>query len=82
MPFEIIGRVEDCILTAHAETANQAFAKAVEWQVANGIRGVSISDGRRRFTVAEFSWTMASQEIAGGSAIHDVPGPDVDLAHA
>jgi hypothetical protein len=73
MPFEIRGRVEDCILTAHAETANQAFAKAVEWQVANGIRGVSISDGRRRFTVAEFSWTMASQEIAGGSAIHDVP---------
>jgi hypothetical protein len=73
MPFEIRGRVEDCILTAHAETANLAFAKAVEWQVANGIRGVSISDGRRRFTVAEFSLTMASQEIAGRSAIHDVP---------
>ena len=64
MSFEIRGRVEDCILTAHAETAKEAFAKAVEWQVANGIRGVSISDGSRRFTVAEFSWKMASQEIA------------------
>jgi hypothetical protein len=64
MPFEIRGRVEDCVFTAHAETAKQAFAKAVEWQVANGICGVSISDGSKRFTVAEFSWTMASQEIA------------------
>jgi hypothetical protein len=65
MPFEIRGRVEDCVFTVHAETAKQAFAKAVEWQVANGICGVSISDGSKRFTVAEFSWTMASQEIAG-----------------
>ena len=64
MPFEITGSVDDCILTAQAETAKEAFAKAVEWQVANGVRGVSISDGGRRFTVAEFSWRMASREIA------------------
>ncbi len=64
MPFEIVGSIDDCILSAHAETAKEAFAKAVEWQVVNGVRGVSISDGRRSFTVAEFSWTMASAEIA------------------
>ncbi len=64
MPFEIMGSIDDCILTAHAETAKEAFAKAVEWQVANGVRGVSITDGGRRFTVAEFSWKMASAEIA------------------
>ncbi len=62
--FEIRGWVEDCLLTAKAETAKEAFAKAVEWQVANGIRRLSISDGCRRFTVAEFSWAMASAEIA------------------
>ncbi len=63
MPFDIKGCVDDCLLTASAETAKEAVAKAVEWQVANGIRGVSISDGGRRFTVAEFSWKMASAEI-------------------
>ena len=64
MSFEIKGSVDDCILTAHAETAKDAFAKAIEWQVASGVRGVSISDGCRRFMVAEFSWKMASAEIA------------------
>jgi hypothetical protein len=64
MSFEIKGSVDDCIVTAHAETAKEAFAKAVEWQVANGVCGVSISDGGRRFTVAEFSWKMASAEMA------------------
>lgn len=64
MSFEIKGSVDDCILTAHADTAKEAFAKAVEWQVAGGMHGVSISEGGRRFTVAEFSWRMASAEIA------------------
>ncbi len=64
MPFEIMGSIDDCILTAQAETANEAFAKAVEWQVANGVRGVSISEGGRHYTIAEFSWRMASAEIA------------------
>jgi hypothetical protein len=59
MSFEIMGSIDDCILTAHTETAKEAFAKAVEWQVANGVRGVSITAGGRRFTVAEFSWKMA-----------------------
>ena len=64
MPFVVKAHVDDLTLTANAETAKEAFAKAVEWHVAKGFRGVSISDGRKRFTVAEFSWTMASQEIA------------------
>jgi hypothetical protein len=64
MSFEIRASIDDCILTAEAKTAKEAFAKAVEWQVVGGIRGVSISDGTHRFTVAEFSWRMASAEIA------------------
>jgi hypothetical protein len=47
----------------NANTAKEAFAKAVEWHVVKGFGGVSISDGHKRFTIAEFSWTMASQEI-------------------
>ena len=64
MPFVVKGHVDDLMLTANAETAKEAFAKAVEWHVAKGFSSVSISNGHKRFTIAEFSWTMASQEIA------------------
>ena len=64
MPFVVKAHVEDLTLTVNAKTAKEAFAKAVEWHVAKGFAGVSISDGHKRFTIAEFSWTMASQEIA------------------
>lgn len=64
MAFEVRGWVFGRLLTVEAETAKDAFAKAVEWQVANCAWGVTISDGQKRFTIAEFSWTMASQEIA------------------
>lgn len=64
MPFVVKAHIHDLTLTANAETAKEAFAKAVEWHVAKRFHGVSISDGHKRFTIAEFSWTMASQEIA------------------
>ena len=64
MSFVVNAHIDDVRLIANAETAKEAFAKAVEWHVAKGFRAVSISDGHKRFTVAEFSWTMASQEIA------------------
>ena len=63
MPFVVKGHVDDLMLTANAER-REAFAKAVEWHVAKGFSSVSISNGHKRFTIAEFSWTMASQEIA------------------
>jgi hypothetical protein len=46
------------------ETAKEAFAKAVEWHVVEGFTNVSISDGVKDFTIAEFSWVMALLEIA------------------
>jgi hypothetical protein len=64
MPFVVQAYIADLTLMANAETAKEAFAKAVEWHVAKRFRDVTISDGRKRFTIAEFSWTMASQEIA------------------
>ena len=64
MPFVVKAHIEDLTLTVNAETAKDAFAKAVEWHVVNGFRNISISDGHKRFAIAEFAWTMASQEIA------------------
>ena len=64
MPFVVKAHIDDLMQTASAETAKEAFAKAVEWHVAKRFRGVSISDGHKSFTIAEFAWTMASQEIA------------------
>ena len=64
MSFVVKAHVDDLTLTVNAKTAKEAFAKAVEWHVIKGFGGISISDGHKRFTIAEFSWTMASQEIA------------------
>jgi len=64
MPFEVKGRVYGRLLKANADTAKEVFAIAVEWQVANCAWDLSISDGSRSFTVAEFAWAMASHEIA------------------
>lgn len=72
MPFVVKAQADDLMLTANAETAKEAFARAVDWHVAKGFRAVSISDGHKHFTIAEFSWTMASQEIANTVNAADV----------
>ena len=64
MPFEVKAWVYGRLQTAYAASAKEAFALAVEWQVVNCAWGVSIGDGTRHFTVAEFAWAMASEEIA------------------
>jgi hypothetical protein len=64
MAFEVKGRVYGRLLKANADTAKEVFAIAVEWQVANCAWDLTISDGSRSFSVAEFAWTMASDEIA------------------
>jgi hypothetical protein len=64
MPFEVNAWVYGRLLKANADTAKEVFAIAVEWQVVNCAWGVAISHGSRRFTIAEFAWAMASEEIA------------------
>ena len=53
--LEVRGWVHGGRLTANAETVNEAFAVAVEWQTAKSARDVTICDGSNCFTVAEFS---------------------------
>ena len=64
MPFMVTAHFDDVMLSANAETAKDAFAKAIEWHVAQRLADVSISDGTRSFTIAEFAFAMASLDIA------------------
>ena len=51
-------------LTLIAETAKEAFAKAVEWRVIDRFTDVTISDGIKTSLIAEFSSRMALLGIA------------------
>lgn len=65
MPNAIRG--ESLLRRSHAdgdETAKEAFAEAVEWQGDERFTGVTISDGSKSFTIAEFASEMALTEIA------------------
>jgi hypothetical protein len=63
MPFVVKAHIDDVMLSAKADTAKAAFAKAIEWNVAQSLIDVSISDGVRSFTIAEFASAMASLDI-------------------
>jgi hypothetical protein len=64
MPFLVQAYVDDHTLSATAETAKVAFAKAIEWHVVERLADVSISDGTRSYSIVEFSSVMALIEIA------------------
>ena len=59
LPFLVQGNIDDHTLAVTTETAKEAFAKAVEWQLFR-FADVSISDGTKRYTVTEFASFMAS----------------------
>lgn len=64
MPFFVEAYLNDCKLTSTGKTAENAFAEAIDWHVAKQFSGVTISDGGRSYTIAEFSEAMALTEIA------------------
>ena len=64
MPFSVKAYYADHPLTVTTKTAKEAFAKAVEWHVVERFTTVSISNGRKRYSIAEFSSVMALIEIA------------------
>jgi len=64
MPFLVQADIDDHRLAVTLETAKDAFAKAVEWHVAERLSNVTISDGTKSYTVSEFSSVMALQQIA------------------
>ena len=64
MPFSVQAYIDDQRLSVTTETAKDAFAKAIEWQVAERLSNVTISDGNKSYTVSEFSSAMALRQIA------------------
>jgi len=64
MPFSVKGYYADRPLMVTKETARRAFAKAVEWHVVERFTDVTISDGKKSYSIDEFSLAMALQEIA------------------
>ena len=64
MPFLVQASIDDHKLAVTCETAKEAFAKAVEWQVVQ-FADVAISDGTKSYTVTEFASFMALKGFAG-----------------
>jgi hypothetical protein len=64
MPFSVKGYFADRPLMVTKETARRAFTKAVEWHVVERFTDVTISDGKKSYSIDEFSLAMALQEIA------------------
>ncbi len=69
VPFLVHAYVDDHLLNAAADTAKEAFAKAVEWHIVGRLTNVSISDGIRSYSIAEFALVMALAEIANTEAV-------------
>ena len=64
MSFSVQATVDGHIILAPANTAKDAFAKAVDWQVSKGFVDITISHGRENYSIAQFSEKMALAEIA------------------
>jgi len=64
IPFSVRAYVDDNVLTVTADTAKEAFAKAVGWHVVESFTDVTISDGIKTSLIAEFSSRMALLGIA------------------
>ena len=55
MPFSVEAYLNNHALTVSAETAQEAFAKAVEWHVVGRFSDVTISDGIKSYSLEDFS---------------------------
>lgn len=64
MAYLVEGWIDDCKLTATARTARKAFAEAIEWHIVRQFVGVSICQGGRKYSIADFAEAMALREIA------------------
>ena len=86
MPFSVQAFIDDHRLSVTTETAKDAFAKAVEWHVAERLSNVTISDGNKSYTISEFASVMALRQIADtveADVVRDiVVAKRVDLAEA
>ena len=59
MPFLVQATIDDHTLAVTAATAKEAFAKAVDWHVAERFTDVSIYDGVKKYSIEKFSLVTA-----------------------
>jgi hypothetical protein len=78
MLFYVHAHVDDQLLEAAAKTAKAAFAMAIEWRVVGRLTDVSINDGTRSYSIAEFASVMALAEIANTAASAEQIAPAED----
>ena len=78
MFFHVHAYVDDHVLKAKVKTAKDAFAKAIEWHVVGRLTDISISDGNRSYSIAEFASVMALAEIANTKTSAEQNGTEAD----
>ena len=61
MSFSVKAYFFDHPLTVTKETAKEAFATAIEWQVVEKFNNVSLNDGERSYSIAEFASILSDQ---------------------
>jgi len=64
MPFFVKTTIDGHAIQAPANTAKEAFAKAIEWQIVRQFPAVTISDGTQDYSIAEFSEALADDKVA------------------
>ena len=78
MIFHVHAYVDDNVLKSTAKTAKDAFAKAIEWHVVGRLTDISIRDGNRSYSIAEFASVMALAEIANTEASAEQNRPEAN----
>jgi hypothetical protein len=72
MACSVTARVNEHDLTFPTDTAKEAFAKAIGWQVVRGFNDVRIDDGDKSYSIDEFSSETVEQEnLSGGTHRHE-----------
>lgn len=66
--FHVHAMIDDHLLKVAAKTAKDVFAKAIEWHVVGRLTNISINDGSRSYSIAEFALAMALAEMASTEA--------------
>lgn len=61
--FVVQAHTDDHTVSVTAETANEAFAKAVEWQLVHKYTAIVIRDGIIVFTITQFASVKALKAI-------------------
>ncbi len=64
MPYKLEAMSSGHVISACTKSAEEAYAKAIEWQIAKQFTDVTISDGRKNYSIAEFAAKMALAEIS------------------